>query len=75
MKNRNIRKLIERAYYNNPDYTCNCPEPSNKIINETNVSNNMRRARILSSSIGGRITFGNPQGQIPQTIAPLRNAF
>lgn len=62
-----IRKLLERQYlnvYNDPNFSCECKEPEKVIANkqgytDSTITNNMRVAQIITTSLGGRITFGN----------------
>jgi hypothetical protein len=92
-----IRKLIEREnlnIYNDSNLSCECPQPEKIIENnqgyvESTISNNMRISQIISSNLGGRITFGNLnnnnnsfvsylggiEGQPGGVPRPLRNKF
>jgi hypothetical protein len=88
------RKIIERQFLNpnNDDsslYSCN----QNKVITnkqgytDSTITNNMRVAQIISSNLGGRITFGNFGNPVPVSYLggiegqpgglprPIRNKF
>jgi hypothetical protein len=86
-----IRKLIERQYLNildDTDFYCECQRPERVLnkqgYNDSTITNNMRIAQIISSNLGGRITFGDAsninylggiEGQPGGLPRPLRNKF
>jgi hypothetical protein len=87
-----IRKLLERELYNDPNFSCTCSPveiftQSKQGYTDSTITNNMRVAQIISSSLGGRITFGNfgesaqltylggIEGQPGGLPRPLRNRF
>lgn len=92
----NMRSFINKAYYNPAyiaanDYLCKCiQQKANNIKqgwNDPSQTENMRISEILTGTLGGRTTFGNPNNQVFVSILggregqpgglprPLRNKF